>query len=282
MVRKKLNVVYSEDIVSIGQKETAVVNALVRKNLSPNTPLLQYWNFIKITFPAEYLEDPYDATSLARRIKLLVLTVKLRDTLKKLPIVLLEGLTESGKTTLKEMLRNPQNPDKSKFGGRQKRRTTVPDLVVCSNNSKPFCVLDTIGVGDRSLDEQQVEALKKLNEIFLTFSSASVLVCSQNEDSHPIVKEQIQRTSIHSSKDILRQPILTCFNKADSIFSYNELATLQDYDAELRAESDDRIKSNRFYDLRTINDDCFAPRVYSVFHPDVPVPPEATRAIVRA
>src|SRR5205814_1226135 len=76
----------------------------------------------------------FEAENIARRLKLILLSDELRFALKKLPLVLLVGPTQSGKTTLRENLL--PNPNSDLYGGLNEHRTAVPKIVMTTIGSK--------------------------------------------------------------------------------------------------------------------------------------------------
>jgi hypothetical protein len=269
------NVTYDLDC-SLGEKESKVVSAMDSEDkLTFESSESKYVNYLKRVLKND---TNYDDTSpvffdIARRMKLLALSSQLRTELKQLPIVMLSGISISGKSTLREMILNPMKPNRANFGSRQDHRTIIPEIIICGSAQRTWCILDTIGLSDTTIRHPDIVAsLNMIDSIFKRFATAVIIVVGQEEDSkNEIANEQAHLTSklrssaVRSSGVLLSHPTMTCFNKADVIFYGEEIPN--DFYCQLAIEAEKRLKRDRPFDLRPISLDSYFPRVFSCFDP---------------
>lgn len=166
------------------------------------------------------------------------------------------------------------NPDE--YGGEPSNRTFIPKLVKAGSLERPIFVLDTIGLGeikDSDKRNKLYTSLEKANEVFRRFAHATIIVCSQSQDNiNEEAKSLALITSSHNpDAQPLAFPTMTCFNKADEIPKIPDIQNqpLAKFCDILRNVALEREKIQRPYDLRTIGEDMFRPRVFSCFEPRV-------------
>ena len=213
-----------------------------------------------------------DGRNIVKRIKLLLLSHELREALKALKVVVLVGPTKSGKSTLREKLVHPENPNTNCFGGSYKQRTSIPELFVIGTDAgKPMCILDTIWLGERA----HAKEVEQVNRLFEQMAVATVIVCKESDNS-PTTRSFLGRTSrLCTQPEALSHPVLTCFNQADAVFSSNfpeEEPPERNGVTMLNRESDARQVHDYFFDVRHPEVDNFAPRVWTAFDSLAPVP----------
>lgn len=237
----------------------------------PAESLELYYKLIQLWYSG-IPTDNIEGWDVARRFYLTILSSKLRQELKTMPIVAIFGVTTSGKSTLKEKLINPTNPNRKNFGEGMRNRTAVPDLAVCGNPHKSFCLLDTVGLSDRSIKSEETRnVIEATNNVFEAFVSAAIMVISHDEDGRNEVAEiQARKTSkFHDGRSKrARYPTLTCFNKADRLLDDDDgrpEMTREEVLQYLTHEAKLRINNDRPFDLRSMTESPYAPRVFSVF-----------------
>jgi hypothetical protein len=276
-----LKLLHSESLImmsSVGAIERSVAQELKlsRYALCSNSNLSMFLQF-HIAATGKPSEQLSIDTS-PRRSKLLIISSSLRETLKLLPIVVLSGLTTGGKSTLREMLHNPFNPNHNFFGLGDRQRTTIPQLIVCGESSQTYCVLDNLGLSDLTIPEETKIVLEIVNKIFDQIASAKIIIISHEDNRKNIISnQQAMFTSQSNTQSItLTCPVMTCFNKADILFDSlihqipkeNRINLNELRENLLVKEAQDRVRKGRPFDLVSIAQNPFFPRVFSIFDPD--------------
>ena len=275
---KKYNVVYP-DGATLGDKEKLLSERLSLQGLNFDSHMSAFNSTVTTCFP-----HTFSHTFIARRLKLTLLCHKLREILMKLPIVYVYGPTRAGKTALRENLR--PNPDHTAYGHRTRARTSIPQIYFCgevdaenplSPPKRPFCVLDSIGIGDPAgNDPRTVEGIRMANEIFQKFAGLTIIVCKEILDNDLSIEIASRTSTIVQGKHIpcspaLDHPMMTCFTGADLIFE-NGYDEEEDIEAELIKEARLRRTKGLPFDMRSIEQDPYFPRVWANFNPRVIVP----------
>ena len=155
-----------------------------------------------------------------RRLKLTVLSSELRQALKRVPLVMLCGPTKCGKTALREQLR--PNPNEESYGNDPKQRTSVPEIYVCEYaEGQTFCIMDCVGLGD-CLEVNNADAVRLLNDIFMSFASAIIIVVSQElcSSSHPAYLTSCKRLGHHEGNEG-KEEEKTMIEKLKTVFDKN-------------------------------------------------------------
>jgi len=265
---------------SVGLQDKRVADALSGRGLKAFSSFDEYKIFIEANYGKDYEMKSKVSHVMINRTKLIVLSHHLRQQLKELPVALLSGVTKSGKSTLKEMLRNnTQSEPVTGFGPNQEHRTIIPQLVVCDlKDGKSFCLLDTIGHGT-NIDESVAKNLDAANDVFRSFASATIIVCAQDDREVNVLASSTSKLRSNKVAGIPpKHPTLTCFNKADGIYGPKGFPTavkikrnpeLGDYNTKFIKEAAERCKTGLPFDLRTIKEDSYSPRVFSCFDPEV-------------
>jgi hypothetical protein len=219
-----------------------------------------------------------DYPDVLRRVKLTVLCDALRTTLHCLPVALVTGPTRSGKSTFREHMQD-RGPDRTRFGPTVRQRTSVPELFFCGEASRPIGLLDSIGLGDPTSNEV-FAAIEQANNIFRMFCQASVVVVNES-DTSAAGRSLMHHTSVITRPAVLpeaaplQHPTITCFTNADKmlgvggVFPENE-----DGPATLLQEARDRVVRGEPFDLRSPQEDPFAPRVLACFEGRIQLPEE--------
>lgn len=287
----KLSDVQYKSLRSPGEKDRFIAQNLVSKGFTKNKTVKEIRQLMFQSWDQLYLIGPEEkhAFSVARRMQLIILANELRAKLKALPVIMLYGLSTSGKSTLAELLCNPENPDmENAFGSSADHRTSCPTLRLCQTNGKVYGLLDTVGIGSLGTNDQEIRKwFNDARNLLSLFSTAMIIVCEQNDDSRGgVARELAFMTSdmdISEASEVVHQPTLTCFNKADHAadsvsgfdtgkFKVDGKISALKVEEFLRVEAEKRRKVNKPYDLRTIAEDEILPRVFSCFHPTVKLP----------
>eukprot|EP01035_Chromulina_nebulosa_P023548 gene23548-30535_t len=278
----------NDNLETHGDFEDAVAKALGDHHNSPINSFRKWKTLIQRKYVG-LEEDGGAVGNIPCRVKLILLSDYLRKTLQSLPLILLSGLTCSGKSTLREMLINPQEAiRRKKYGPLQEYRTLVPEIHICGEPGRTYGILDTIGLSDQTLLTNKInlaEEIKEINNLFECFASATILVCGQNDDAFDN-KEAISLTAQTTSMEvsgrraIINHPTLTCFNKADTMIFSPFITGPEDDESgrspeeqskdlciKWKVEIESRIGKGRFFDLRSTHNDMTTPRVLSIFDP---------------
>jgi hypothetical protein len=268
--------IQSSPMFSVGAAEKFFADQLIvsRFNLGPMSQLSEYVKFLSETTRM----SPHKLSTDARRSKLLVISSSLRETLKLLPIVVLSGLTTGGKSTLREMLRDPSDPNADVFGLGDEQRTTIPQLIVCGESPQTYCVLNNLGLSDITIPEETKKVLEVANKIFDQIASANIIVVSHGESRmNSIANDLTKLTSdVNLFQASMTCPVMTCFNKADLLYDSlarkvpreNRTNSFHLREKLLIAEAQKRRRKGLPFDLVTIAQNPYFPRVFSVFDPD--------------
>lgn len=269
---------------NLHKKEKALSEKLSRLVAKPVTNLSSVKDFhdcLRVLYTGTDVNKESGCSwNVAHRLKLMVLSHHLRVYLKNFPIALLEGVSCSGKSTLREMLRRPNNPDKSKFGTKAEHRTLMPEIVFCESNGQTFCIFDNIGVSDNTIKDEHILAMmRQANDIFRAFASATIYVCNCEQiHTNATMRAHAEVTSTMNAQAAhIAMPILTCLNKADKMIDDIEPETLsqsKNYEQDLMTEAAVRLQQEKPFDLRKICDDAYTPRVFTIFDPRIKLPEE--------
>ena len=254
----------------IGKQEAAIYRKIVAENVGKWNDKRDSDLLRKALYPTLFTNPAHHKT-LARRLKLLMLSHELRDLRKKMPVALLVGPTKAGKSTLREHLRSAAAPDRRFFGGRATQRTSVPEIFVCNaDTARPLCVLDTIGLGEQADPEVQ-QSVRQANDLLLQLASARVIVCAQDDHSALAMNFFAETSSLTEGNYVQSRPTMTCFNRADTVFPGSRYPATGGV-TELVQEATDRIKQGQRFDVRTPVEDAYAPRVWASMDALFPIP----------
>jgi hypothetical protein len=213
-----------------------------------------------------------------RRLKLIVLCDALRTALQQLPIALLTGPTRSGKSTFREYMQS-RGPDRTRFGVTARQRTAIPELFFCGEEDRPIGLLDTIGFGDPT-NSEAFAAIEQANKFFQLFCQASVIVVNESDISLAGRNLMYRTSAVAPRAGLLRatlvhHPTITCFTNADKMLSVGGVfPECEDGPATLLQEAKDRLVRGEPFDLRSPEEDSFAPRVLACFEGRIQVPEE--------
>jgi hypothetical protein len=219
-----------------------------------------------------------DYPDVLRRLKLTVLCDALRTTLHHLPVALVTGPTRSGKSTFREHMQD-RCPDRTRFGPTVRQRTSVPELFFCGEPDRPIGLLDSIGLGDPTSNEV-FAAIEQANNIFRMFCQASVVVVNES-DTSAAGRSLMHHTSVITRPAVLPEaapvehPTITCFTNADKMLGVGGVFPEdEDGPATLLQEARDRVVRGEPFDLRSPQEDPFAPRVLACFEGRIQLPEE--------
>jgi hypothetical protein len=280
---ESLNSHYPAD-ASHFEKDNAFARACARKKLNTTSSLKEYETLISEHFPSRdrfesmhgknSISVPHSFAVISRRVKLIVLSSRLRNIIKQLPIVLIRGPTQSGKTALREHLK--PEPDHDAYGGGYEQRTSVPELFPCTlvapNGSvKTFCAMDTIGLGDTTQIAGR-DAIEKANDIYMQFASASIIVCAQQgleKQDVAFATSNVERPQNQQTpqEPFPKFPTLTCITKVDSMI--NRGYANPDFAAQLTGQITRGLARGVPMDIQSVKTNPYFPRVFAAFlHPD--------------
>ena len=207
---------------------------------------------------------------MVKRVKLIVLTSKLREVAKRLPIVLVRGSTKSGKSALREHLR--PNPDHDKYGGKNQHRTSVPEIFRCNVEGldgvfRTVCLMDTIGIGDTTNTEIK-DTIDKANSIFKDLSAASVIVCEFDKMSScgvAYATSSVQRTAAVDDEEFPKIPTMTCITKSDRHFDEDDGYDCPKFRKTLEEEIPSSLARGLPVDMVPVESNPYYPRVWAAF-----------------
>eukprot|EP00961_Rhodomonas_salina_P198915 2683037-Rhodomonas_salina.2 len=130
---------------------------------------------------------------IVHRTKLMLACVEMRAVFVQFPIVLLSGVSEGGKTALRELLMSDMLSGASGGGGAQ--RTAAPEIFVVNREGcRPYLLLDTVGCDD---DNVSKELRKTQYEMLACMVSLEIVIISQEQrptnETSPVL-QLIQKT----------------------------------------------------------------------------------------
>jgi hypothetical protein len=158
------------------------------------------------------------------------------------------------------------------------QRTTIPQLIVCGESPQTYCVLNNLGLSDITIPEETKKVLEVANKIFDQIASANIIVVSHGESRmNSIANDLTKLTSdVNLFQASMTCPVMTCFNKADLLYDSlarkvpreNRTNSFHLREKLLIAEAQKRRRKGLPFDLVTIAQNPYFPRVFSVFDPD--------------
>jgi hypothetical protein len=263
---------------NVGEVESILANHLkVTRGYDPCSNAKGLRQLVSDCFP--YVDDSNEEyPDVLRRLKLTVLCAALRDALKQLPVALVTGPTRSGKSTFREHMQN-REPNRQNYGPQARQRTSVPELFFCGEANRPIGLLDSIGLGDPTSNEV-FAAIEQANKIFRLFCQASVIVVNES-DTSAAGRNLMYHTSVvqprtpppHATS--AHHPTITCFTNADKMLDVGGIFPEGDgAPATLLQEAKDRVVRGEPFDLRSPQEDPFAPRVLACFEGRIQLPEE--------
>jgi hypothetical protein len=263
---------------TVGEKEAALAtNLRVRCGFGPFDNADDLRQLVSLCFPS-VRPTTQQYPHVLCRLKLTVLCDALRTTLRQLPVALVTGPTRSGKTTFREYMQT-NGPDFTKFGPGVRQRTSVPELFFCGEPDRPVGLLDSIGLGDPTNDKV-FAAIEQANQIFRSFCQVSIIVVNESDKSTAGRHLMHHTSAVPPKADMpgatpVLHPTITCFTNADRMLGMGGVFPAgEDGPATLLQEARDRVVRDEPFDLRSPQEDTFAPRVLACFEGRLCLPEE--------
>jgi hypothetical protein len=243
--------------LSVHDEERLFYMAMESVNLAATSPMDEYR---KMVYRCKV--GDVNVTAIAYRCKLTVLSYLLRTALKALPMVVFNGPTGHGKSTLSEYMVAPRGtpPRWKNFGVMSTHRTLMPSIQVAKGeNSKYFLILDT--VGERTTQGFQ-ETFSMIHKLLNVFVAVEVVVFKASETanySSPFLSmtSGLAREVIYACK-----PTLTCYTYADAYSDDFEMP-IEDFRKEITRQT---TLLGRNLDVRLVKfpiEDCLVPRMWT-------------------
>jgi hypothetical protein len=268
---------------TVGEREAALATNLRSMiEFGPLSSFAELRPLVAKCFPSVLAHDE-QYPHVLRRLKLTVLSDALRTTLQHLPVAFITGPTRSGKSTFREYMQNG-GPNRSNYGPKAQQRTSVPELFFCGEPDRPIGLLDSVGLGDPTNNEV-FAAIEQANKIFRMFCQASVVVVNES-DTSAAGRNLMYHTSAVQPRTPIQgaapphHPTITCFTNADKMLGVGGIFPEdEDGPADLVKEAKDRVVRGEPFDLRSPQEDPFAPRVLACFEGKLGLPAEYNNVV---
>jgi hypothetical protein len=203
-----------------------------------------------------------DTTTIAYRCRLTVLSYLLRTALKALPMVVFNGPTGHGKSTLSEYMVAPLGgpPRWKKFGVMSTNRTLMPSIQVAKGeNGRYFLILDT--VGERTTQGFQ-ETFSMIHKLLNVFVAVEVVVFKATETANYSSPFLSMTSELGGAVIYACKPTLTCYTYADA-YSDDFERPIDDFKKEVTRQ---KTLLGRNLDVRPVQfpvKNCLVPRMWT-------------------